>query len=338
MEGKQIHFFEVEPFEQEYFTDRFRDLGHLTFTSERLTLENVETASNANIIVSFIYSNLSQPVLDELPKLQGIATMSVGTDHIDIEEAKRREIAVSNVPAYGPNTVAEHAIALLMSLSRQIVPSVERTKEGIYDYSGLTGWDLAGKTIGILGTGKIGSHVARIASGLEMKIIAYDPHPNLELTEKYHVSYLSLEQVLGQADVLTFHLPLVNETKHLIDRAEFSKMKKGVVIINTARGGLINVDALLESLDNGTVSQAGIDVLEEEGLLKEEREFFSRYFSMQDYQMALANHALMRHPKVLVTPHNAFNSKEALKNILETTAKNITGILNNSPVNTVEGK
>lgn len=336
MEGPRIVFFEVEPWEEQFFTDKIKQTAELTFYPHRLTHMNIEEAEKADYLVSFIYSDLSHPTLDRIKNLKGIATMSVGVDHIDLAETRRRQITVANVPAYGPNTVAEHTMALLLALSRNIIPSIERTREGIYEYTNLSGWDLMGKTLGIIGTGKIGAHIARIASGFGMRVIAYDPHPNQELIDKYHVEYMALPQLFHASDVVTIHVPLTDQNKHMIDREQFGQMKKGVVFLNTARGGLVNAEALLEALDSGQVHQAGIDVLEDEGLLKEEKEFFSPYFKLKDYQTAMANHALMRHPKVLVTPHNAFNSKESLTNILQTTVDNLTGMLTNDPINVVD--
>jgi D-lactate dehydrogenase len=209
---------------------------------------------------------------------------------------------------------AEHTVALLLALSRKIVPSVERTRAGAYEYKGLSGWDLQGKTLGVIGTGKIGSLVAKTATALGMKILAYDPKPNNQLADQLGFSYVSLEELLPKADVITLHVPLTPESKHMLGEKEFAQMKRGVVIINSARGGLIDAGALVEALENGQVAEAGLDVLEDEGLLKEEKQFFSPFFKLQDYQTAMADHALMRHPRVLVTPHNAFNSKEALRN------------------------
>lgn len=334
MMGK-IVFFEVDRYEQEIFQEKLAGSGELVFYPHRLTHDNVDEAKSAEYLVSFIYSDLSERMLDQLPNLKGIATMSVGTDHIGLTEATRRNIAVANVPAYGPNTVAEHAAALMLAMSRRIVDSVDRTREGVYEYSGLTGWDLKGKTLGIIGTGKIGAHLARIANGFQMRMVAYDPMPNEKLAEEFGIEYLSMPQLLHTADVISLHVPLTKETQHMIAKEQFEQMKPGMVVINTARGGLIDPDALLEALESGKVSQAGIDVLEDEGLLKEEKEFFSRYFKLTDYQTALANHALMRHPKVIVTPHNAFNSKEALQNITQTTVDNIKSMLDGEPHNLV---
>lgn len=335
MEGRRVVFFEVDKHEEEYFRDHLHGL-ELIFHGHRLTPNNISDTEDADIIGCFIYSDLKARTLDELRGLKGIATMSVGTNHIDMAVAKERGITVCNVPAYGPNTVAEHTIALLLALSRQIVPSVNRTKDGNFDYRGLTGWDVLGKTLGLIGTGKIGAHVARIAYGLGMRVVAYDTKPNAELTDKYGVEYVSLPQLLHASDVISLHCPLVEASKHLLGREQFKQMKRGAVLINTARGGLVDTRALLEALDDGHVAQAGIDVLEDEELLNEEREFFSPYFQLKDYQTAMADHALMRHPNVIVTPHNAFNSKEALRNILATTVKNIRGLVEADPVNVVE--
>lgn len=327
--------FEIETWERELLKDGLQHKVELEFFNHRLTYDNLHEAAAANYLVTFIYSDLSHQVLDHLPHLKGIATMSVGVDHIDLEETARRSITVSNVPAYGPNTVAEHTVALLLALSRRIVESVERTRDGVYEYTGLSGWDLMGKTLGLIGTGKIGAHVARIANGLGMRLIGYDPHPNHQIVNNLGLEYMSLPQVLAASDVISIHVPLTPENKHMLSSEQFKKMKRGVVILNTARGGLINADALLDALNDGTVSQAGIDVLEDEGLLKEEKQFFSPYFQLKDYQTAMADHALMRHPKVLVTPHNAFNSKESMRNILRTTVENIEGMIAGDPVNEV---
>lgn len=336
MEGKRVVFFEVEEWEQDFFRDKLGNKAELTFYPHRLTPDVVDEAARAEYVSTFIYSDLSHRVLDHLRNLKGIVTMSVGTDHIDLEECERRNINVANVPAYGPNTVAQHAMALLLALSRKIVPSVERTREGIYQYTGLTGWDLKGKTLGIIGTGKIGSTVAQMAKGFEMRLIAYDPKPNQQLGERLGMEYMSLQQVLHSADVITLHVPLIDQTKHMLNEEAFKQMKPGMVVINTARGALIDMNALLAALESGVVSEAGIDVLDDEGLLKEEKQFFSKYFQLEDYQNAMAEHALMRHPKVLVTPHNAFNSKEALRNIMQTTVDNLEGMLDGDLVNLVE--
>lgn len=335
MAGKRVIFFEVEPWEQEFLRDKLEHHAELTFHNHRLTPNNLPEAETADYIAAFIYSEFSQTILDRLPKLKGIATMSVGCDHIDLAEAGRRGITVANTPRYGANTVAEHTMALLLALSRNLVPSVERTRQGQYDYRGLTGWDLAGKTIGIVGTGKIGALVAQAAKGFNLKLIGYDPEPNPQVSKNTGLEYMSLVNVLTKADVLTLHVPLAPATKHMLSTKQFNQMKHGVVLINTARGALIDPSALTLALESGVVRQAGLDVLEDENVLKEEKQFFSPHFNLADYQTALADHALMRNPRVIVTPHNAFNSKESLHHILQTTIDNLLGMLNGDPINVV---
>lgn len=335
MEGKRAVFFEVEPWEETFLRDKLEHHAELTFYPHRLTPDNTDEAKDADVIGAFIYSDFSHLVLEKLPKLKGIVTMSVGCDHIDLDEAARRRIVVSNVPRYGPNTVAEHAMALLLALSRNIIPSVERTRHGQYDYAGLSGWDLSGKTIGVIGTGKIGALVAKAAQGFNMHVLGYDPKPNPELTEKLGVEYMPLSDILKTADVISLHVPLIEATKHMLSTEQFAVMKNGMIIINTARGGLIDSDALLQALNDGTVRQAALDVLEDENLLKEEKQLYSQYFNLQDYQTAMTDHVLMRDPRVIVTPHNAFNSKESLQNILQTTVDNLLGLLSGDPTNVV---
>lgn len=338
MEGKKVCFFEIEPWEERFLRDKLHTEREFQFYSDRLSDGNIHLAQEADVLVTFIYSDLSLRILDKLPKLKGIVTMSVGTDHIDTKEAERRGITICNVPSYGPNTVAEHAMALLLALSRNIIPSVERTRAGDYDYTGLSGWDLLGRTIGVIGTGKIGALVVKASHGFGMRIVAYDPIPNPELTKQYQAEYLSLPEILRRADILSLHVPLTEENKHMLGHREFAQMKRGMVLINTARGGLVDIDALLWALEEGIVKQVGADVLEEEDLIKEEKELFSRHFNLKEYQTALAGHVLMHHPKVLVTPHNAFNSHESLRNILETTIQDLRGLLSGDPINVVESK
>lgn len=336
MEGKKVVFFEVEPWEQDYLKDKLHGKVDLEFFSHRLSYDNIHEAAQANVVSSFIYSDLSHQVIEHLRHLKGIATMSVGVDHIDTEEAQRRGVTVSNVPAYGPNTVAEHAMALLLAISRRIVESVERTRHGIFDYNGLAGWDLKDKTIGVVGTGKIGANVVRMAQGFDMNVVAYDPFPSDEIKTKFGVEYMELDKLLAVCDVVTLHVPLTDKNKHMLADEQFKLMKKGMTVINTARGALIDPDALVEALNNGTVAHAGIDVFEQESLLTEERQFKSRYFKLQEFQSAMTNHVLLHHPKVTATPHNAFNSQESIKNILDTTVENIIGLVTGDPVNVVD--
>jgi D-lactate dehydrogenase len=332
--AKELLFVEVEDWEAEYL------LGHLPKevceTSEEKLEDYQGDLSKTTILSTFIYSQLDRAALERLPRLRLIATRSAGFDHIDLNECRKRHITVSNIPGYGESTVAEHAMALLLALSRRIPESIERTRRGEFDFHALRGFDLEGKTLGIIGTGRIGTHLAKIAKGFGMVVLGFDAYPNLAAAEKIGFLYVALDQLLKNSDIVSLHLRLTPETHHFIGANELAKMKDGVVIINTARGALIDTMALLAALDGGKVKAVGLDVLEEEALLKEESELLSKRFSLKEMKTALINHVLMGRSNVIITPHNAFNSEEALKRILETTVENIKSFQTGHPQNTVK--
>jgi len=328
-----VYFFEVEPWEERYLKKEF---PKAKFYSSKLTSRKLKDCQNAEVISTFIYSKINAQKLEKLPKLKLIATRSTGFDHIDIEACQKKGVKVSNVPTYGENTVAEHAFALILALSRKIVPSVERTRMGDFNLSGLRGFDLKGKTIGVLGTGNIGAHIVRIAYGFEMKILAYDLQPKSELVKKYGISYTSsLKELFRRSDIITLHLPLNKHTYHLVNKEILAETKKGAYLINTARGGLIDSEALVWALEENILAGAGLDVLEEEPLIREERELLHKNIELSAMRDVLADQILLRHPKVIVTPHNAFNSREALERILKTTIKNIRAFLKGRAINVV---
>ncbi len=332
---KTIAFFDVEPWEAAFFRKKFR--GHkLSFSGKQLGEKDIPKMKKADALVVFIYSKIGAKALTRLPKLRFIATLSTGYDHIDTAACKRRGITVSNVPEYGSNTVAEHTFALLLSLSRRIPQSIERTKKGDFSLEGLRGWDLAGKTIGIIGLGRIGLHVARIAKGLEMKILAYDPGAPKEKAEAVGAQLATLKKLLSKSDVVTLHCPLNGKTRHLLNAKTFRWLKEGAVLVNTARGGLIETEALLRALKEKRLSAAALDVLEEEGSIREEKELLHEAFKKTgNIKTALQQHALLTQDNVIVTPHNAFNSGEALWRIAETTAENLEAFFAGKPKNTV---
>ncbi len=302
--------------------------GHsLEFHPNPLTPERAAEASGCDAVIIFIYSRIDADLLSKLPSLRLVATMSTGTDHIDSEECRRRGIAVFNVPAYGEHTVAEHTFCLLLAISRRLIPSVQRTRSGDFSLEGLSGFDLEGKTIGIVGTGRIGSHVARLAHAFLMKPLAFAIHQNPELVEKYGVEYVAtLDELIKRSDIVTLHAPLTEETRHMINKGNIRSFKKGAILINTARGALVETEALLEGLQEGCISYAGLDVLEEEGFIREEKELLLKSFAKRaDMRTVLEGHMLLRMENVLITPHNAFNSEEAMMKIAETTAANING-------------
>ncbi len=338
MHSKKIAVFEIESWEQEYIKKK---LPHCkwAFFEEKLDNKNVNKIKNADILCVFVGSIVDKKLILQLPKLRFAATMSTGFDHIDLTACNKRKISVSNVPTYGENTVAEHAFALLLNISRKIYDSVERTRKGAFFYESLRGFDLKDKTLGVIGTGRIGMHVIKMAKGFGMNVLAFDKFPNKQAAKESGFAYKTFNEVLKQSDVLTVHAPYTKETHHMINTKNLSKLKKGVVIINTARGKLIQTEALIEGLNKGIISAAGLDVLEEENALKEEKQLLSKEFQKQyNLKTVLQQHVLAEYPNVFITPHNAFNSQEALKRILDTTIDNIKGFLTGKPVNIVAKK
>ena len=304
-------------------------------TAEKLEEATVSKYQDAEIISTFIYSTLTKEILDQLPNLKFIATRSMGFDHIDTAVCKERGIVVSNVPTYGAHTVAEHTFALMLVVSRKIIPSVERAKRGDFSSVGLTGFDLFGKTLGVIGTGHIGKNVCELGLAFGMPVLAYCHSQDQELIAK-GIRYVSLEELLAGADIVTLHLPHSHDTEHVINSQNISQFKKGAILINTARGVLVETKAILEGLEKGILAGAGLDVLEEENALKEEREFLaSEHIIKGDIQTELLDHILLTRDDVVITPHNAFNSIEALHQILETSLGNIRSFLSGTPVNMI---
>lgn len=300
----------------------------------------VETNLDAEVISAFVTSKLSRDILAKFPKLKLIATRSTGFDHIDLEVCKERGIAVASVPAYGEKTVAEYAFALLLSLSRKVYDGVYRVKHhGKFSSEGLMGFDLADKTLGIVGTGKIGCNVAMIGQGFGMKLLAYDVKENEDLKKSCSLSYVSLQELIERSDVISLHAPYLPATHHMINKENLAKVKKGAVLINTARGALVETEALLEALRDGRLAGAALDVLEEEGYIGEESSLISEdHPKKEQMNDVLADHELIGMPNVLVTPHNAFNSREAVDRIWQTTLENIKAFYSGGPQNLVSMK
>ncbi|TSC71245.1 MAG: D-lactate dehydrogenase [Parcubacteria group bacterium Gr01-1014_49] len=331
-----IHYFSGEPWEEEYVRSKLPGQD-ITFHQGPLSSFPELADPNASILCVFIETPIGKAELDRFPGLKLIATRSTGFDHIDLAETKARGIAVANVPFYGENTVAEFAFSLLLALSRRIVDADERVREaGTFSPVGLRGFDLAGKTLGVVGTGHIGAHVIRMAKGFGMKVIGFDAFPNAELSRTLDFSYVSLPELLATSDIVTLHVPYNEHTHHLINSQNLPQIKKGAYLINTARGAVVETAALVEALKNGTVAGAGLDVLEEEGVLTDEAAFLaSGHPSEEKMRIALADHYLINHPRVIVTPHLAFNTKEAIERILTTTVENIQNFIKESPTNIV---
>jgi len=283
----------------------------------------------------FIYSHVTRDILDALPELKIIATRSTGFDHIDVEACRNRGIAVSNVPSYGENTVAEHSIALLLMLSRKVHQSVLQMRSGRVDLAELTGFDLQGKTIGVIGAGHIGLHVIRIARGFGMHVLAFDVRRDPFVADLLGFEYATMDRLLAESDIVTLHSPLTEKTHHLLGREQFARMKLGAMIVNTARGGLIDTDALVEALESSKLGGAGLDVLEGEELIKEEKQLLQQPLDVERLRMAVRNRVLLARDNVVFTPHNAFNSREALVRILEVTLANLEAFRAGQPANRV---
>ncbi len=329
----KIAVYECEDWQEEYLRDRLEE-HEVVFIHDTLSVTNVP--ADAEALIVFIWSQVTKEVLDVASNVRFVATMSTGFDHIDIEACKERNIVVSSVPFYGENTVAEHTFALLLTISRNILPSVQRVKGGTFNPQGLRGWDLKGKTLGVIGTGSIGRHVIKMARSFEMPVLAFDPFPKEGLDNELGFSYVGLDHLLAHSDIVTLHCPYNEHTHHLLNDHNLSFIKQGAVVINTARGGLIDSAALLRALQEGRVSAAGLDVLEEEASIREEYQVLSPHFHQQgNLHRVVLEHVLIHHPRVIVTPHNAFNSIEALERILDTTIENLHGFVRGQPINTV---
>jgi len=335
---KKIIFFEATEKEKNIL-QKYPDFFNLVdFSEDKLNHENAGEFKDYEITSVFIGSQLSQQALSQLNNLKFIATRSTGFDHIDLNYCKENGISVSSVPNYGDHTVAEYTFALLLCLIRKVYNAYHQVREtGSFSLEGLQGEELFNKTLGVIGTGKIGREVIKIAKGFSMKVIAYDKYPQEDLAEELEFEYFNLEDLLAQSDVISLHVPYTEETHHLINKDNILKIKPGAYIINTSRGGVIETDALYQALKKNHLAGAALDVLEEEGDLKEEQRMLAEKqdITTEKLKTLLANHIFIDLDNVIISPHNAFNTKEALENILITTMENINGYLNNELKNLI---
>ncbi len=330
-----IAFFEMKPWEEKYLKAKLK--GHsLKFFKEPINGQNISEVKDSDIISVFIHSQVNKEVLSKLPKLKLIATRSTGFDHIDLKECKKRGVVVCNVPFYGENTVAEHTFALILSLSRNVHKSYVRTLKDDFSVEGLAGFDLKNKTIGIIGGGRIGLHVARIARVFGMHVRVYDVNQDNFLAEVINFKYIGFDDLLKTSDIISLHIPHNKHTHHMINKENINKAKKGAILINTARGAVVDTEALLEALEKKRLAGAGLDVIEGEELIKEEHELLhSKTKNPEKWETLVRNNKIFKMDNVVFTPHNAFNSTEALVRILDTTLENIEGHLNKRQVNIV---
>lgn len=326
-------FFEVQDWERELYTKTFPD-AQLVHTA--LSATNASEYAQAEIVSTFIRSDLSKETMQQLPNLRGIATRSTGFDHIDVAYAKSRSIRVCNVPEYGSNTVAEHTFALILTLTRRILPSVLQLRNPDFQHTDITGMDLAGKTIGIVGLGKIGLRVVRMARGFGMNVLVCNRTHRSGLDKEEGFTYTELDELLKVSDIVSLHLAHSPETHHIINTSNVSQMKKGSYLINTARGPLIQTEAIMYGLQTGILSGVGLDVLEQEKDVTDEVVMmYPELHQDEELKALLQNYILLRHPRVVITPHNAFNSHEALDRIAHTSVANVNGLLSSKPINVV---
>lgn len=293
--------------------------GHqLTYFEARLDKHSAALAAGYEAVCAFVNDHLGRDVLKQLDDngTRLIALRSAGFNHVDLQAAHEFGLSVARVPAYSPDSVAEHTVALILSLDRKIHRAYARVREGNFSLEGLLGFGLRGKTLGIVGTGKIGLRVAQILSGFGCRIIAYDPHRDPAMTT-IGGDYVDLPVLLTQSDIISLHCPLTPGTHHLIDKRAIGRMKPGVMLINTSRGAVVDTRALISGLKSGKIGNVGLDVYEEEGDL-----FFENLSDQMIKDDVFAR--LLTFPNVLVTAHQAFFTREAMTAIADTTIANIT--------------
>lgn len=332
----KIAFFEIQDWEKKQLKKVFSNY-ELIFFSDFLTGKDIPKIKDCEIISVFIYSKLNKEILEKLPKLKYIITRSMGFDHIDLETCKKLGIKSCNTPHYGDNSVAEHTFGLILSLSRNIHKAYVRNINENHEIEGLKGHDLKDKVIGVIGAGRIGCRVIKIARAFEMKILVTDSHPDEKFAKKEGFKYASINELLKKSDIVTLHVPYRKENHHLINKKTIGLMKKSAFLINTSRGQIVDTTALMSALKNGKLGGAGLDVIEGEELIKEEKEFLHSHRKLdlkKIHQLAL-DHDIIRNEKVVFTPHIAFYSEEAIQRILNVTIEDVKSCLKNKPINLI---
>ncbi|MCP4051510.1 MAG: 2-hydroxyacid dehydrogenase [Mesoflavibacter sp.] len=310
--------FSTHKFEEPYLVKANNDKHQLKLLESRLTKETAILATGSEAVSLFTGDDASAHIVEKLSAIgvKYIALRSAGFNHVDLEKVAEMNMKVARVPAYSPYAIAEHTLALILALNRKIIRAHNRVREQNFSLNGLTGFDLNGKTVGVIGTGKIGAVLVKILHGLGCKILAQDVAEDKNLIDLYDVIYTNCTTICKQADIISLHVPLIPSTQHLIDKEHIALMKEGVMLINTSRGGLVDTKAVIEGLKSGKIGYFGIDVYEEEEGL-----FFEDHSEdiLQDDVIA----RLMTFPNVLITSHQAFLTETALTNIAETTIYNL---------------
>ena len=307
------------------------DTLELHFQPARLSLDTAALAHGHEVVCPFINDDLSAPVLEQLAAggTRLIALRSAGYNHVDLAAAKHLGLDVVRVPAYSPHAVAEHAVALILALNRRLHRAYNRTREGDFSLHGLTGFDLVGKTVGIVGTGQIGATFGKIMAGFGCQLVCFDPFPNPQL-QALGARYTSLAELLAESHIISLHCPLTADNKHLINERSLATLKHGAMLINTGRGALVHTPALIDALKSGQLGYLGLDVYEEEAQL-----FFEDRSDLPLQDDVLAR--LLTFPNVIITAHQAFLTHEALEAIATTTLENIAAWNSGTPRNLIEG-
>lgn len=334
---EMLMFFETGPWDEAGLSASQCGLAESNHRSTELRLQDMPDDQVEDVTVAsvFIGSSVTAEQMDRMPNLKLVCTRSTGYDHIDLEACAERDIVACNVPAYAEHTVAEHTFGLMLCLSRRILTAYDRTRRDDFSISGLAGFDLKGKTLGVVGAGAIGLRVIRIGAAMGMKVLAFDKNEQSLLSDVMQFEYRSLDDLFAESDVVSLHVPLLPATRHMINRESIMKMKDGALLINTARGELVDTDALLDALATGKLGGAGLDVIEGEERIGDEAQMASSDAPREDLAVAVQRYALLKRDNVVLTPHMAFYSREALHRLMEVTCGNIQAFLVGEPRNTV---
>lgn len=339
----KICFSATESEEEAFFRRELEDFDPLFVESL------ADVPGDVEILSIFIYDPITEKELERFPQLRLIATRSTGVDHIDLDACAARDIEVVHVSAYGENTVAEHTFALILSLTRRLRECAEASRKRHFQHSSLRGFDLRGRTLGVVGAGRIGMRVARLGEAFGMRVLAYDANPQPMMAELLGFRYVPLDVLYEEAHIISLHLPLNPRTRYLINAESLRLCRRGVLLINTARGGLINTGDLVDALDQGIVGGAGLDVLEEERVFRRDaasiigEQISERVHAhgrvdlsalsardaarLEEFRKLVRHSALLSRPNVVFTPHVAFNSEEALEALSRSTLENIRAFL-----------
>lgn len=304
--------------------------------SEPLSIHNAVLAEHSEVVSVFGNSRVTPEIISRLPALRLLSTRATGFDHIDLKAAAERHVMVCNVPDYGAITIAEYTWGLLLALARRLAATLRRTRQGDFSRTGLTGCDLYGKTLGIVGTGRIGSRVASLAHSFGMQVLACDLAPDLRLCREYGVTYLPIDELLPKVDALSLHVPYRDTTHHLLNQERLRLLKPGTLLVNTARGGVVDSKALARLQAEGHFGGLALDCFEgEEVWINAHAPLLPSHTSAQ-LEQALNSFQMQLGENVILTPHNAFNSKEALQWLLQTTLENIEAFFAGNPKNLVQ--